>query len=147
LGTTAVAEAQVENKGRRYEGMFLVEPSLAAKHWDRVETELRRILEKNNATVESFQKWGERKLAYPIERQKRGTYVLVYYWATGEQMNAIQTDIRLSEIILRSLILQTNAEAGDIKNVPLGDEPKGKEVDRVSKTNEGGKRETKDIKT
>jgi small subunit ribosomal protein S6 len=92
-----------------YEGLFLIDSAQAASDWDGINALIKNILEKNDAEIVSMRKWDERKLAYDINRKSRGTYILVYFKAPGGSVRIIERDIRLSERVLRLLIL--NAEA------------------------------------
>ena len=49
-----------------YEGMLLVEPTVAAREWEKIVEEVERVAERNKAKVLSVIKWGERKLAFPV---------------------------------------------------------------------------------
>ena len=92
-----------------YEGLFLIDSAQAASDWDGINALIKNILEKNDAEIVSMRKWDERKLAYDINRKSRGTYILVYFKAPGGSVRIIEREIRLSERVLRLLIL--NAEA------------------------------------
>jgi small subunit ribosomal protein S6 len=88
-----------------YEGLFLADSAKAAENWDAVITAVENILEKAEADIVSIRKWDERKLAYEIKGKSRGTYILCYFKVNGEKIRDIERDIRLSEQILRVLIL------------------------------------------
>lgn len=137
METAAAVAVEVKPKTRRYEGLFLVEPSLAAKHWDRVEKELKALFEKNGATIEALQKWGERKLAYPVESQKRGTYILAYFHAAGTQMAGVNSSIGLSEIVLRTLIIEKPKTESEVL-------PELKDEDELRKEREADRRGFRD---
>ena len=92
-----------------YEGLFLIDSAQAASDWDGINALIKNILEKNDAEIVSMRKWDERKLAYDINRKSRGTYILVYFKATGGSIRIIEREIRLSERVLRLLILNTEA--------------------------------------
>ncbi len=64
---------------RLYEGMFLVDSALATADWDGTLAMIENILKRADAEVVAIRKWGERKLAYDIERKQRGTYILAYF--------------------------------------------------------------------
>ena len=91
-----------------YEAMFLIDPALAAQDWDGVNQTIRTILERAEAEIVSMRKWDERKLAYNIRGRSRGTYILCYFRAGGDRIQEIERDVRLSERIMRVLVL--NAE-------------------------------------
>lgn len=91
-----------------YEGMFLVDAARAGSDWDGVISTIKRILERAGAEIVSIRKWDDRKLTYEIKGQSRGVYILCYFKVDGEKIQAIENNIRLSEQIMRALIL--NAE-------------------------------------
>jgi small subunit ribosomal protein S6 len=93
-----------------YEGMLLIEPTLAAKEWDKVMGEVQRIAEKAGAKIVNSNKWGERKLAYPIRGHKRGTYLLAYFNAGNDGITKIRRDCELSDVVLRALFLRHEGE-------------------------------------
>src|SRR6266850_3309474 len=90
--------------------MLLVEPTIAAREWPRVLEEVDRLAKKNGATVLQIAKWGERKLAFPVRKCARGTYVLAYFGAPEKAVTKLRADIALSEVILRSLVLRHEGE-------------------------------------
>jgi small subunit ribosomal protein S6 len=85
--------------------MFLVDSAEAAGDWEGINELIRNLLEKGGAEIISMKKWDERKLAYDIKGKSRGTYILCYFRAKGEMITAIERGIRLSERIMRVLIL------------------------------------------
>lgn len=88
-----------------YEAMFLIDSAKAASDWDGVITTIKNILEKSDADIVSIKKWGERKLAYDIKGKSRGTYILCYFRVDGKRIQEIEREIKLSEQIMRALIL------------------------------------------
>ena len=95
-------------KKKLYEGMFLIDSAQAAADWDGTINAITKILEKAGAEIVSIKKWDERKLAYPIKGQGRGTYILCYFNVDGRKVSEIEKSVRLSEQVIRALIL--NAE-------------------------------------
>ena len=93
-----------------YEGLFLVDPTVAAREWAKVPEEIERVTKKNGATVIQISKWGERKLAFPVKKSKRGAYVLVYFSSPEDNIGPIKADFALSEIVLRHIIVRHEGE-------------------------------------
>jgi len=94
-----------------YEGMFLLNSVEAKRDWDGTAAHVQDILKKHGAEVATNYRWDERKLAYEVNRQKRGTYYLVYFRCPTEALVAIRRDCELSEIVMRQLILRWSGEA------------------------------------
>lgn len=90
---------------RTYEAMFLLDSARAAKDWAATENHVLDILKRHKAEIISSEKWADRKLAYEIKHQKRAVYYLVHFKAPGDAIAKIRADCRLSEIILRVLII------------------------------------------
>ena len=88
---------------KKYEAMFLFGQS-AAQDLEGATTLARTFVERHGGTILHIKKWDERKLAYEIKKQKRGTYVLCYYSGPGSSVGAIEREVNLSENVLRVLI-------------------------------------------
>ncbi len=85
--------------------MFLVDTAKAAADWNGVINTITKMLQKVDAEIVSIRKWDERKLAYPIKGQTRGTYILCYFRVDGRNVQDIEKAVRLSEQVIRVLIL------------------------------------------
>jgi small subunit ribosomal protein S6 len=91
---------------RVYEVMFLVDSGDAAA-WDDITKHLTTILTRSNAEIIGITRWDERKLAYTVQKRKRGTYVLAFFSLTnGSAIAEIERDCLLSEKVLRCLVLK-----------------------------------------
>ena len=88
-----------------YEGMFLLDAVQASKDWAAAEKHVLDILKRHKAEIIKSEKWGDRKLAYEIKHQKRAIYQLVRFQAPGDAIAKVRADCRLSETILRVLII------------------------------------------
>ena len=92
--------AEIKNQ---YEGMFLLGTGVVAEA-DAAVNLVRTTIEKHGGEILVIKKWDERKLAYEIKGNKRGTYIIAYFTATGEAIVPIERDVNLSEDILRVLV-------------------------------------------
>jgi small subunit ribosomal protein S6 len=86
-----------------YEAMFLLGSGFSADI-DGAQKLVRGIVEAHAGEVLVIKKWDERKLAYEIEGQKRGVYIMVFFKAPGEAVAQIERDVNLSEQVLRVLV-------------------------------------------
>jgi small subunit ribosomal protein S6 len=85
--------------------MFLFDTGVI-RDWSDIEQEVQRLFERIGAKQLVCVKFDERKLAYEIRRRKRGTYVLTYFEAEPERIADLERDARLSEVVLRLLVLR-----------------------------------------
>jgi len=95
-------------QSRVYEAMFLADSGDAAI-WDEMSKHLASMLTRSGATLIGMTRWDDRKLSYPIMGRKRGTYVLAFFiLQSGAGVVEIERDCRLSEKVLRALILKAD---------------------------------------
>ena len=80
--------------------------------WDKIKA----LLERFGATIDKEDKWGRRKLAYPIAKQKEGVYTFFTYTAPASTPKEIESRLRIMENVLRFLTINMNeAEARKAK--------------------------------
>ncbi len=61
-----------------------------------------------NGTLESIDEWGKRELAYPINDEPEGYYVIYYYEADTEFPKELDRVLNITDGVLRSLIINKN---------------------------------------
>lgn len=90
-----------------YEAMFLFPQAALADIKNTVE-HVKETLTKNGASIIALKKWGDRPLAYPIRKQKRGLYILAYFSSPTDKLTAIERAFNLAEKALRVLIVRVD---------------------------------------
>lgn len=96
-----------------YEGMFLLDSTKAATAWEDTVKHVHDILTKHHSEIVASRQWDERRLAYPVEGHKKGTYLLTYFKTESANLKEIAADCRLSDIILRDLVLKVHPKLAD----------------------------------
>lgn len=89
-----------------YEGMFLVDPVMHTGDPDSVEKTVSGLLEKHGAKIHQINRWDDRKLAYEIKGHARGIYLLAHFEMPGAKLDALRRESRITECILRQLVLR-----------------------------------------
>src|ERR1700740_1222097 len=96
-----------------YEAMFLLDSSKVAVSWDNTVKHVHDTLTKHSSEIVASRQWDERRLAYPVEGHKKGTYLLTYFKTERGNLKDIAADCRLSDIILRDLLLKVHPKLAD----------------------------------
>ena len=91
---------------RLYEGLFLVDASVASQNWAELEALMTGIVTNHGGFIEYSEKRPEQRLAYEINGTKRGVYFLVYFRADTQSIVGMRNDAQLNEKIMRSLFVQ-----------------------------------------
>ena len=87
-----------------YEILYIVHPALEGGHLQDITKSVDELLEKNGAKVKAQDNWGRKRLAYPIEKQNYGTYILTQFESDGRSNNDILKDLDHNSNVLGSLI-------------------------------------------
>jgi small subunit ribosomal protein S6 len=88
-----------------YETLFLLDSAKLAAEPDAVRGQLHTLLERYGATIDVSRPWDDRKLAYPIKKQKKGAYHIIYYRIDSLKQADIERDLKLNENLLRHMTL------------------------------------------
>lgn len=88
-----------------YEIMTVIPTKFSENEIEGVTGTIAKAIEAGAGKVEKTTNLGKIKLAYAIDHQRYGTYVLFYVSAEKEAMNKIEQNLRLSEEVLRHLVV------------------------------------------
>ena len=97
-----------EIKAAAYESIMIVSCTLGEEGIQSIVEKFKTMIEAN-ATLESVDEWGERKLAYPIEKQTEGYYVLFNFISEPEFLAELDRVYNITEGVLRSLTVKKEA--------------------------------------
>ena len=93
---------QMENKLVSYETMYIVDSTGTEEATAALVNKFKALIEENG-TIESFNEWGKRKLAYPINDMTEGYYVLVNYTADPSFVAELERIFNITEGVMRSM--------------------------------------------
>lgn len=128
-----------------YEGMFLLDSTKTAASWEDSERQVHDILRKHTAEIVASRQWDERRLAYPIEGHKKGTYLLTYFKADATQIKEIVGDCQINELILRELILKVHPKLIDhLVNQAMNFQPSAEDEGRPEEEDDRPRRRRRD---
>ena len=87
-----------------YETLYIVDPNLESKSLEKTMNEVGKELEKTKSKIINHRLWGKKRLAYQIERQKYGSYILMQFeGGDQEKMTDYDTWMRLNNSVLRHM--------------------------------------------
>lgn len=128
------------NPTRAYEAMFVVDPAVAEKEWQRVSDDLENLLKRHHCEQVSIKRWGDRKLAYPVKGQIRATYVLTHFQARPQSLPPLHADLNLAEFVLRYQIFAREEGEPTTDEKGEADASRERQEARRSRREPGGNR-------
>ncbi|MBA7708064.1 30S ribosomal protein S6 [subsurface metagenome] len=74
--------------------------------FDSVIDNVSRFITENGGTISSVERWGKRRLAYPIRHFMEGNYVVTQFKLKPALTKELEASLQISEEVLRHLLLR-----------------------------------------
>ena len=97
--------AEIINK---YETIFVLDAALEEEKINALSEKFQKLIA-DNATVESVDVWGKRKLAYPIDFKTEGYYVLVNFTSNPEFPKELERIYGITDGVMRTITIRKEA--------------------------------------
>ena len=97
---------------RNYENLVIVKPTFTAEEIQASVKAIEEVITSNGGEIAATNAMGMRKLAYPIEKNERGYYHVIYYSIAPSAISEIERRFRINEDLLRFVTIKydTNRE-------------------------------------
>ena len=93
-----------------YETLFVIHPERGSRAKEFIER-FKKVIEGQEGTVSQVDEWGMRDLAYRIQKQSKGYYILLRYNASGRAVEELERNLKLTDGILRYLTVRAQENA------------------------------------
>ena len=87
-----------------YEAVYILQPDLSEEQIAALVAKFKAVVEANG-TVSEIDEWGKRRLAYPINDENDGYYVLVNFSCEPDFPAELDRVLKITDGVLRSLIV------------------------------------------
>ena len=120
-----------------YELLYIVNPNFERKKIDDAMKDVESRLNKTKAKIINHVIWGKKKLAYPIQEHKYGTYIMVHYNGGDKNaLNEFNSWLKLSDLIIRHMIVRLDNEPDIIEKTDTDLNLESGKEDSVNKKEE-----------
>jgi len=89
-----------------YELTLVVSPAIEEEGFEATLESVNRFVTGKGGVVSEVERWGKRKLAYPIKRHAEGNYVLTRFRMRPGHNRELESNLRISENVLRHLLIK-----------------------------------------
>ena len=108
-----------------YEGMFILDSNRYGRDPETVSGQIPAMIEKLGGEMLVSRLWEERRLAFPIKGQRKGTYWLTYFRLDSSRLGDLRRQCQITDDILRMLFLKVEPRIVDAlvahaKSAPVG---------------------------
>ena len=96
---------------RRYELMLVLRPDIPDERSQAIIDRTTRQIASTGGQIVKVAPWGRRRLAYPIDRHREGSYHIVIFEAPAESIVELERSLLITEELLRHLVTRVERPA------------------------------------
>ena len=91
---------------RNYEAMIILRPDMEEEARNTLVEKIQDIIVKGGGEIRETAHWGQRRLAYEIQKLRDGYYILVKFTDKGENIRELERNLNIMDNILRFLVVR-----------------------------------------
>lgn len=95
---------------RHYENLVIVKPTLTEEEIQSSIAAIEEVLTSNGAEIVARDAMGMKKLAYPIDKNERGYFHVVYYTMNPSSIEEVERRFRINEDLLRFVTIKYDSK-------------------------------------
>ena len=95
----------IDTKLKEYELVYILAPDISDEALEARINNVSQFITSKEGTVEEVDKWGKKKLAYPIKKFLEGNYVLTKFKMSPTQCKELEANLHISEDVVRHLLV------------------------------------------
>jgi small subunit ribosomal protein S6 len=96
----------VSSKLQEYELVYILSPDIPDEAIETKVNGISQFITGHEGVVDSVDKWGKRRLAYPLNHFLEGNYVLAKFKLSRARCRELEANLKISEEILRHLLVR-----------------------------------------
>ncbi len=90
----------------KYELLFIIDNSVADEAKEATIAKVSQLVTDNGGSVEKVDKWGAKKLAYPINFKEDGYYALMNFECQPELIAEMERQLRINDQVMRHIVIK-----------------------------------------
>lgn len=89
---------------QKYEGAFILLSNLETEVRAAEIEKVKNIITERQGTIEKVNEWGQRRLAYEIDKKRDGYYVIINFTSNADAVNEVDRICKISDNFVRQMI-------------------------------------------
>jgi|YelNatPaOPRAMG01_1025707.scaffolds.fasta_scaffold05713_13 small subunit ribosomal protein S6 len=103
-----------------YENVLILNSNLSDEDIDSSITKIKDFIINQGGEIIKVDLWGRRKLAYEINKNKKGYYVLIYFKIMPSMIKKLEDLYKVSDFIIKYMVLKLNKkQIQDIEKIEI----------------------------
>jgi small subunit ribosomal protein S6 len=92
-----------------YELVYIINPDVAEEALETQVNGISQFITSRDGVIDSVDRWGKKKLAYPLKHYLEGNYVLTKFKISPARVKEIEANLKISEDVLRHLVVKAGS--------------------------------------
>ena len=94
-----------DKKSQEYELVYILTPELSDEALETRINNITQLITGKDGTIDGVDKWGKRKLSYPIKHFLEGNYILTKFKMSPSRCKELEANLHISEDVVRHLLV------------------------------------------
>ena len=91
---------------RSYESVLILKPDIDEPSADEAFEKIGEFIKSNGGACLKIEKWGKKRLAYRIRKNRFGIYLNIYHTLDSAKVAALESKYRLFDLIIKFMVLR-----------------------------------------
>lgn len=128
---------------REYETIYILRPDIDTEGAEKVAKRVTEVVDRLKGMLLKVDSWGRRKLEYPVQKHRKGVYVLVRYLGLSDMVAELERNLRMMDAVIKyqTVVLEKEVDPATrsvnpelIKFAPIEPEKDEEQVDEAKIT-------------
>ena len=98
-----------DSRLQEYELVYILNPEMTDEAIDTRVNGISEFITAREGVIGTVDKWGKKKLSYPIKHFLEGNYVLAKFKLSPSKSKELEANLRISEDVVRHLLVKVNS--------------------------------------
>jgi len=91
---------------RNYQSVLILKPDLDEGNVDQVVEKITSLIQKFGGEVLKLERWGKKRLAYKVKKNKFGYYLNIYHTCDAGQIPPLEKEYKLVDTLIKFLVIR-----------------------------------------
>lgn len=92
-----------------YELVYIINPEVTEEALETRVNDISQFITGREGVIDSVDKWGKKKLAYPLKHYLEGNYILTKFKISPSRCQELEANLKISEDVLRHLLVKVGS--------------------------------------
>lgn len=99
----------VDSKSQEYELVYILNPEMTDEALETSVNNVNQFITNREGIVDGVDKWGKKKLAYPLKHFQEGNYFLTKFKISPARCKELEANLHITEDVLRHLLIKVGS--------------------------------------